>query len=277
MPMQSINLMHGTLTRVSYADVTVPPEAIGLSTADVGRVSWARPPWATDDGVRVGAAIWFADIEGTRFAFDPAQAADAVLRADAGTAAFHQSAIAHLLAESEFARESVDVLLMTHIEDVGMVAWMNVDGTWSPYFPNARILVSELVLRDFRASSATAEGDAMQDAWRALIAQQRVHSFVDGEQLAPGLTAHVSSGHGAGHTEFRCGADVAAPEVSFIGHLAVSPLHLATGECASLNTDPSTAWALLQQEAARARLLVGPLWPSPGFGRWSEGRVVAGE
>ena len=246
MAMHSINLTQGTLTRVSYADVTVPPEAIGLSTADVGRVSWARPPWATDDGVRVGAAIWFADIAGTRFAFDPVQAADAVLRADAGTAAFHQSAIAHLLAESEFARESVDVLLMTHIEDVGMVAWMNEDGTWSPYFPNARILVSDQVQRDFHASSATAEGDATQDAWRALIAQQRVHSFVDGEQLAP-------------------------------GHLAVSPLHLATGACASLNTDPSTAWALLQHEAARARLLVGPLWPSPGFGRWTEGRVVAGE
>ncbi len=277
MPQHAINLTHGTLTRVSYVDVTVPPNVVGLNADDVARVGWAAPEWATNDEVRVGAAVWFADIDGTRFAFDPVQAADGVLRADANVEAFHQSAIAHVLAEAGFARESVDVLAMTHIENVGMVAWKNEDGTWSPYFPNARVLISEQMLREFQSWPAAVDEDAQHAAWSALIAQGCVHTFVDGEQLGAGLTACVSGGHAAGHAVFRFGADASSPEVSFLGHLAVSPLHLATGECAALNADPHTAWTLLHAQAQQARLLVGPLWPSPGYGRWSNGRVVAGE
>ena len=69
-------------------------------------------------------------------------------------------------------------------------------------------------------------------------------------------------------------ADV--PIASFLGHLAVSPLHLASGECSVLHEDPPAAWSLLQKTAEDARLLNGPLWPTPGFGRWEYGAFVAG-
>jgi hypothetical protein len=61
-----------------------------------------------------------------------------------------------------------------------------------------------------------------------------------------------------------------------IGHLAVSPLHLATGECPTLQSEPARAWSLLRETVEDGRMLIGPLWPSPGFGRWVSGGFVLG-
>lgn len=147
MGVHTINLVNGTLTRVGYVDVAVAPEAVGLSAADVAAVAWAAPQWADNQKVRVGAATWFADIGGRRFAFDPLQAADNVLRADRAAEAMHQAAFANVLQQTGFAREA----------------------------------------------------------------------------------------------------------------------------------DPGAAWKLLREVAGRGRTLIGPLWPSRGFGRWDNGVFVAGE
>ena len=50
-----------------------------------------------------------------------------------------------------------------------------------------------------------------------------------------------------------------------IGHLAVSPLHLATGECAFLQAEPANAWQLLQQTAADGRVLITMPHPERSF------------
>ncbi len=280
------------LSRVGYADTPVPPEVVGLGAAQVASAPWAAPHWAgsapgAPTTVTVGAAVWIAEIGGRRIALDPVQAADSVLRCDRDTEIQHQAGVAAVLARVGFARESIDVLAMTHIEGVGMVAWRADDGHWEPFFPNARILVSDDVLMAFLGAppaddSASAEGeDATPDlqfsAWSALIEQGRVATFADGEEIAPGMRARVLHGHCAGHTVFHFEDDEPTGAVAFIGHLAVSPLHLATGPCAALNEQPDEAWAVLHDVAATVPTLVGPLWPAPGYGRWQQDRLTSGD
>ena len=164
-------------------------------------------------------------------------------------------------------------MVLTHIDGVGMAAWRNADGSWAPFFPNARVLLSDIELRQFLA--APKSDDIQSEAWHALIDLGVVGTYADHEQIAPGVCADVRGAHGPGHALLHFGPGD-APLASFIGHLAVSPLHLVSGECAALHEDPPAAWSLLQRTVEDARLLIGPLWPTPGFGRWENGAFVAG-
>lgn len=264
------------LTRVAYTDLAIPPELVGLSADQVASVPWREPRWADGDLVRVGAAAWFVELDGRRIVFDPVQAADSVLRADRDAEAHHQQSIAQVFSDAGFARETIDLVVMSHIEGVGMVAWRNADGSWSPFFPNARILISDAALGEFRARPVPEAEDIEYAAWHALIDQGRVGSYADREPIVPGLLASVGGGHCPGHAVLHLGADHQAPAATMLGHLAVTPLHLATGECAALNADPALAWSLLRNIASDGRILLGPLWPEPGHGRWLDHRLEPG-
>jgi len=266
-----LDLAGAVLTRVGYVDVAVPPGVVGLDPAAVARVPWGAPLWAEDGQVRVGAAAWFAEVGGRRIVFDPVQATDGVLRADRATEAAQQDALAELFSKAGWAPESVDLVLMSHIEGVGMVARRDGQGGWSPFFPNARIRLSEGQRSHFLSTLADRpQGEDLErDAWRALLDEGCVDPFADGETLAPGLVAEVTGGHAPGHAVFHLQDGGGRPEVTLLGHLAISPLHLATGECPALHGDAAAAFAALQRIAADGRRLVGPLWPAPGAGRWT--------
>jgi hypothetical protein len=272
-----LELAHATLTRVGYVDVPIPPELAGLAAADFAGIDWRAPLWAEGEQLRAGAAAWFAEIGGERVAFDPMQAADGVLRADRGAEAAHQAAIAKLFAEAGCARESVDALVMTHIEGVGMAAWRRADGRFEPFFPNAAIRVSAAALDSFLAADSFHQDPLERDAWSALIAAGVVRAYADGESLVPGLRAEVTGAHCPGHAVLHFAEPGrGAVAATMLGHLAVSPLHLATGECPQQHYEPARAWSALRAMADDGRFLIGPLWPTPGYGRWLDGRLVAG-
>ncbi len=269
----------GILRRVGYVDVSIPAEAAGLSPAALDAISWRSPVWTDGDKLRAGAAAWFADLSSTRLVFDPVMAADGVLRGSPEVESEQQARIAERFETAGYPRESVDLVVLSHIEGIGMVAWRDPDGGWSPFFPNARVLVSSQALRCFHAAPAAVPGDPTQEAWNALIALGRVEEFEDGLSIAPGLWTEVADGHCAGHALLHFGSSHSAPQVSMLGHLAISPLHMVTGECAEMHKDPETAWSVLRRLRTPDRVLIGPLWPTPGFGRWtgetfSPGRVV---
>ena len=61
-----------------------------------------------------------------------------------------------------------------------------------------------------------------------------------------------------------------------LGHLALSPLHLATGECPQQHFDPLGAEAALARvRAENDALLLAPLWPEPAAGYWRNGAFTA--
>jgi hypothetical protein len=271
----TIALEGGTLTRVGYVDVAIPPEVAGLGADELAAIPWSAPLWREGDQLRAGAAAWFADLGGKRLVFDPVQAADDVLRASREVERAQQDALAGLFAGAGFPRESVDLVVLSHIEGVGMVGWRDDAGTWSRFFPNARVLVSDAMLAAFR-DTPPGQADLQHEAWSALIAQGVVDTFADGDVLVAGLSAAVGGGHCPGHTVFHFGVDARSAGVSMLGHLAISPLHLAVGERPGQHADASCAWSLLSALASDGRTLIGPLWPSPGYGRLLDGAFEPG-
>ena len=58
-----------------------------------------------------------------------------------------------------------------------------------------------------------------------------------------------------------------------LGHLALSPLQLAQQEDQN-HFDPEGVLALRRKLLAEDVVLIGPLWPTPGAGRWDGDGLV---
>jgi hypothetical protein len=251
---------NATLVRIPYADVLVDAEVLGLTPEDIVAVEWSTPTWAEGAQVRAGAAVWVIESDGRRIVVDPAQAADDILRGQ--DARFHQEAVATALADAGYPRESIDTVIATHVDGIGMIAWRTDDG-WAPFFPNADVLVSR------RERDAIVDQDTYQpsgaEAFLALCEQGVVVTVDDEHVVTPSVTTEWTGIHSPGHllVHTMAGGDTA----TMLGHLALSPLFLdidATGP----HLDPTGADAALRA-LGDGRLLIGPLWPAPGAVRWT--------
>jgi hypothetical protein len=257
-----------TLTRVLYVDAAIDPDAVGLTADQVRGVEWAAPVWAEDGQVRAASCVWVISTGGRNIAVDPSGNIDDILHEPSSTAA-HQAAYEAAFAAAGIPIETIDTVLLSHIESVGLSAVHDVDG-WRPFFPNARLLLSEPSAQAFTGSPP--EG-LIGEAFQSLFDADLVDTFNDGDSLAPGVAAEWTGMHNVGHCAFHI--DDGGSTATFVGHLAVSPLHLATGPCPPQHDQPDEAWQWLCGVAADpARVLIGPLWPSPGAVRWAGDRPV---
>ncbi len=257
-----------TLVRVPYADVLVDADVVGLTSEQVAANSIAHPEWADGDQVRVGAAVWVIQSDGRRIVVDPTQAADQILRTGPD-AAFHQQAVADALASAGFPRESIDTVIASHIDGIGMIAWW-ADDAWTPFFPNAEVLLSQRERAAIVDDGPYAPQGA--EALLALDAQGVVLPVEDEHVVTPEVTTSWTGGHSPGHLLVNVTAgDTTA---TMIGHLALSPLHFVVGE-PGRHVDPVAAAQALDA-VHDGRLLVGPLWPAPGAARWSGDDVRVG-
>ena len=272
----SVQLHVGRLTRISLLDVPVPVDLLGLTTEQLAEVNWAQDLWADGGQLKLGAAAWVLETPDHRIVFDPMMALDVLLRADPDTEQASQQRVTEAFSEAGLPVDSIDEVLVTHVEDIGMLARQDASGHWSGFFPNASIRLSRAELVAFQSTPVDSGNEAglrVRHAWDALIEQGIVETFEHGQEFSPGLFGDTSAGHSTGHTVFHLGS-MTEPEMTLIGHLAVSPVHLATGECADLNEDPSAAWMLLHGYADDGRLIAGSLWPAPGAGRWLNDELV---
>lgn len=267
----SLQIDNLKLTRVEYLSLPVPGELIGLTDEQTKQVTWLTEPWAIDGQVVISANAWFVEAGDKRIVLDPVQAVDVVIRADEAAEQQHQDALKDTFTQAGFSPETIDMVLMSHIEGVGMVA-KRVAGEWQPFFPNAKVLISAAQLEEFEnnISSATeAADDPVVACWQALIAQGVVTTYDDGEEIVPGLKAEVTHEHCVGHAVFHLG-----DETTFIGHLAVSPAHLATGPCEALNENAEGSYMALHRVASEGQNLIGPLWAAPGIGCWQNQQLT---
>jgi len=250
-----------TLVRVPYVDVLVDPDVVGLTREQVEQHHWAVPTWAEDGQVRVAAAVWIIESEGRRIVVDPAQAADEILRTGPDAVA-HQEAVAALLDAAGYPRESIDTVIATHIDGIGMIAWRDGD-TWTPFFPNAELLVSEQ-----ESAAIVDDGPYVpsgSEAFTALHEQGAVTTVGDEHVVTAHVTTEWTGKHSPGHQLVHVTSGDA--HATMIGHLALNPVHCLIDDCA-LHGDTPAAIAVLQT-LADGRLLAGPLWPTPGAIRWS--------
>jgi glyoxylase-like metal-dependent hydrolase (beta-lactamase superfamily II) len=252
-----------TLVRVPYAEVLVDAEVVGLSADWVAEQRWAAPTWAEGAQVRVAAAVWIIESGTRRIVVDPAQAADDILRG--ADAVAHQEAMADVLARAGYPRESVDTVIATHIDGIGMIAWRNGDA-WQPFFPSAEVILSQHELAAIAANEdyRPQGGDALLE----LDARGVVSAVGEEHTVTPDVTVRWTGAHSPGHQVVDIGSG--DERATMLGHLALNPLHL--GVDAGPHRDPIGAAAALCT-LADGRLLIGPLWPAPGAVRWSGARV----
>jgi len=267
MTTNTIRVGNVELTRVGYADVDVDPARVGLTPEQVTAIAWAEPRWASGDQVRAGAAAWVIESDDARIVVDPAFAADDILRNDKD-AAVHQEAFAKLLADAGFPRESFTHAIATHYEGIGMLAWRNADGSWVPFFTNAPILLAQRELDAIDAGEIPPERVMPQ-----LRAQGAVQATAAHERLTDAVSVELTGGHSPGHQIVR--VDSGGEHAVIVGHLAVSALHLAIGECPPEHIDFVLANTWLDALLAEDAVLIGPLWPEPGAGRWDGKQLVA--
>jgi hypothetical protein len=256
------------LTRVCYADVNIPADAVGLTADEVANVAWAPPVWADGGEPKAAAAAWIIEHEGERIVVDPAQAADEILRND-NDAAAQQEAFARLLADAGFPRESFTHAIASHVEGVGMFGWRNDDGSWEPFFPNARILVTQTELDDLDSGG---QQPARPEVVAELRAQDAFLPVGDTTKVTSAVTLERDGGHCPGHMLVRI--DSNGEQAVMVGHLAVSALHVATGPNAIENRDAPGAWVTTCELRESGAILIGPLWPTPGAGRWDGRQLV---
>jgi glyoxylase-like metal-dependent hydrolase (beta-lactamase superfamily II) len=110
--------------------------------------------------------------------------------------------------------EDVDIVFMTHVH-IDHVGW-NTDADGRPVFPCARYLLHEEALG---AARERAERPHIQRC--VLGIEDRLETFADGEQIAPGVTAVSMPGHDTGHSGLRIGG-----EALLIGDAAPHPAQL---------------------------------------------------
>lgn len=267
MSVTTISVGDVRLIRLGYADVSVEPAAVGLTPAQVAAVQWAQPPWTDGEQVRVGAAAWVIESGDARIVVDPAQAVDAILRNDAD-AARHQEAFAALLESSGFPRQSFTLAIATHLDGIGMLAWRSGAGAWVPFFPNAPILMSQRELD--RVDMLAPQGSGVLAELRAQGAVRALTG--DQERVTDEVLIEFTGGHSLGHQIVRI--DSRGEHAVMLGHLAVSVLHLAREQCPAGHERPDEANAWIDKLLAADALLIGPLWPAPGAGRWEDGKLV---
>ena len=252
--MTTFDLGDVTLTRVLYLDAVIEPDAVGLTPDQVRAVTWGSPIWAEDGRVRASSCAWVVSAAGRQVVIDPSGNIDDILHDPASTNA-HQAAYRAAFAAAGIPIESVDTVLLSHIESIGLTAVRSGDG-WQRFFPNARVLISDTAKTDF--VEHTPPGD-LGAAFNALLTVNLIDTFSDRDDIVPGLRAEWTGMHNPGHCAFHVGTSA-----TFVGHLAVTPLHFATGPCAPQHSDPDGVWRWLQATMADGRILLGPLWPTPG-------------
>jgi hypothetical protein len=99
-------------------------------------------------------------------------------------------------------RESFTLAIATHMEGIGMWAWRNDDGSWSPFFPSAPILVAQ---RELDAIDAGEHPSPVHPAFAELRAQ--AHALYDAAVVTGSVPVEHVGAHTPGHLFVRVASD----------------------------------------------------------------------
>ena len=174
------------------------------------------------------------------------------------------------LAAAGFARESIDLVVCTHLH-VDHVGWntMLVDGRWVATFPKARYLFGRREWEYWSQQTELADGDIQVDSVRPVI-DAGLADLVEAEhRLSDEVWLEPTPGHTPGHVSVRIRSR--GEEAVITGDLMHHPLQCAEPMLASrFDADPDLARAtrrrFLERCAGDQSLVLGTHFATPTAG-----------
>ena len=263
-----------TITRIVEAQHVFPVELLfhNATTEAVLELPWLQPHFLTPDGqVLFSFHALVVDAPGKRILVDTCYGNDKD-RMPQDLFTNLQTSFLHDLEAAGFSRDSIDVVLCTHLH-VDHVGWntMLVEGTWVPTFPMARYIFSKADFEywshptDVPTSGGWADVQAkgFEDSVRPVVEAGLVdlvdshHAICDEVSLVP------TPGHSPGHVSVRIVSQ--GQEALITGDIAHHPSQLAYLDWApDIDFDPEqaveTRLQVFGDAADRSVLVIGTHW-----------------
>ncbi len=276
--MLSWNIGDVTVTRILELEATggtrfILPQA----TPEVVReMAWLAPHFADETGkLRMSVHALVVETPSARIVVDTCIGNDK--QRDIPAWSGLQTNFLADLAAAGFARESIDLVLCTHLH-VDHVGWntMLVDGQWIPTFPNARYLLGRDEFDYWQAEAKDAERperspfhDSVQPVWDAGL----VDLVAVDHQVCPEVALEPTLGHTPGHVSVRIRSK--GEEALITGDFIHHPCQLTHPEWATpADYDPAASTAtrarMFGDLAGTKTLVIGTHFSAP-----TAGRVVA--
>jgi glyoxylase-like metal-dependent hydrolase (beta-lactamase superfamily II) len=226
--LRSLHLGETTLTYLPDGAVQLSPQGW---LPDTSAADWAaHPEYLDDSGCLVGSlGGLLVEREGHALLIDAGFGPRSIPEVGGPIGAVESGALLDSLALVGCDPVSVEALAFTHLhpDHIGW-AWHPASGSDRPPFTGAdyRLPAQEWEHRHL------AEPDGTTPEMLAVL-EPRVRIVADGEQIFPGVRAHITGGHTAGHATYVIGAD--DQRVIAFGDVFHSPIQLPHPEWSAVN------------------------------------------
>ena len=175
------------------------------------------------------------------------------------------------LAEAGYARESIDIVLCTHLH-VDHVGWntMLKDGKWAPTFPKARYLFAKKEVEFWSKSEGENDRTVQQDSVQPILDAGLADLVEMDHVLTPEVRLEPTPGHTPGHVSVRISSK--GSEAVITGDVMHHP-----AQCADLDlktrfdVDPAAATRMRREFLEKYKdgkvLVLGTHFAAPTAGR----------
>ncbi len=234
------------------------------------RHAWLRPHFASEDGYFISAIqAYVIESEGRRIIVDTCVGNDKP-RAQKFWNRLQTSFLTDLAAAG-FPRESIDLVLCTHLH-VDHIGWntMLVNEKWVPTFGQARYLFARREWDYWSQQQAHEPDDLLGDSVRPVIEAGLCDLIEMDHHLTSEVYLEPTPGHTPGHVSVRISSQ--GVEAVITGDLMHHPVQCSEPDWASLfDADPAAARAtrraFLSRYADRPALIFGTHFATPCVGQ----------
>jgi glyoxylase-like metal-dependent hydrolase (beta-lactamase superfamily II) len=257
------------VTRVLDLAPLVADPAMFLQTtkeAVLRNRDWLCPDYANDEGeITLHFQAFIIEARGKRIMVDPCVGNDKPRGHP--LLAMRDSPFLERLASAGFPRESIDVVLCTHLH-VDHCGWntMLIDGKWVPTFPNARYLFAKA---EFEHSQTDTGGDApaiYEDSIKPIVEAGLAELVSPDHVIVEGIRLEPTPGHTPGHCSILISSK--GCEALITGDVLHHPLqvalpHISSNFCWDVNMATRTRRIVLERVASRGAVMLGTHFAGP--------------
>ncbi len=174
----------------------------GVSFGAVPRAAWSKimPPDA-NNCVLFGVTFFLVQGHGNNVLIDTGMGTKRSSRQEQEAGFGRVSTADELLANAGVSRESIDIVVMTHLHyaSAGNLTYINREGVLEPTFPKARVVIQKDEWEQGIHTNIRTRGLYEKEDFEPLLWHQQVELVQGDTQLLPGFWCRVTGGHTKAH------------------------------------------------------------------------------